>query len=66
MWYWRPGDYKSVNRKPGSMEYIRFKYGSDVIDRQETYELEPGNIQPHIQFQLYKTLIALGFVIWLM
>ena len=44
MWYWRPSDYKSGNRKPRSMEYIRFKYGSDVVDRQENYELESGNI----------------------
>ena len=44
MWYCRPGDNKSGNRKPGSMEYIRFKYGGDVIDRQENYELESGNI----------------------
>jgi len=44
MWYWRPKDYKSANRKPRSMEYIRFKYGSDIIDSQENYELESGNI----------------------
>ncbi|GAG94190.1 unnamed protein product [marine sediment metagenome] len=44
MWYWSPSDYKSANRKSGSIEYIRFKYGSDVIDRQENYELESGNI----------------------
>jgi len=35
---------KSANRKPRSMEYIRFKYGSDIIVSQENYELESGNI----------------------
>jgi len=44
MWYWRSNDYKSANRKPRSMEYIWFKYGSDIIDSQENYELESGNI----------------------
>ena len=44
MWYWRPSDYKSANRKSSSMEYIRFKYGSDIIDRQENYEIESSNI----------------------
>ena len=44
MWYWRLKSAKSVNRKPRSMEYIRFNYGSDRIDRQENYELESGNI----------------------
>ena len=43
MWYWRPSEYKSANRKPRSMEYIRFKYRSDIIDRQENYELESSN-----------------------
>ena len=33
-----------ANRMPGSMEYIRFRYGSDVIDRQKNYEHESGNI----------------------
>lgn len=31
MWYWRPKDFKSANNKPKDMEYIRLKYGSDVI-----------------------------------
>jgi len=31
MWYFRPPDYKSVNREPKTIEYIRNKYGSDVI-----------------------------------
>ena len=32
MWYYRPPDYKSSNKKPQSIEEIRLKYGSDVID----------------------------------
>lgn len=32
MWYYRPLDYKSANKKPQTIEYIRSKYGSDVID----------------------------------
>jgi hypothetical protein len=44
MWYWKLSDYKSARRKPGIMEYIRFKYGSDVIDRQEKQQIESGNI----------------------
>ena len=37
MWYYRPADYASMNRKPKSMDYIRSKYGSDLIEskRQE-------------------------------
>jgi hypothetical protein len=31
MWYYRPPDYKSNNRKPKTIEYIRQKYGSEVI-----------------------------------
>lgn len=31
LWYWRPHDYKSANRKPRSMDYIRDKYGSDIL-----------------------------------
>ena len=38
-WYWKLMSAKSANHKPGSMEYIRFKYGSNVIDRQKSYEL---------------------------
>ncbi len=32
MWYYRPADYKSSNRSPKTIEYIRLKYGSDVIE----------------------------------
>lgn len=36
MWYWRPKDFKSANSKPKDMDYIRSKYGSDVVaSRQE-------------------------------
>jgi hypothetical protein len=31
MWYYRPSDYKSSNRSPKTIESIRLKYGSDVI-----------------------------------
>jgi len=31
MWYWRPEDYKSAGKKSMDMNYIRAKYGSDVI-----------------------------------
>jgi len=33
LWYWRPHDYKSANRKPREMTYIRNKYGSDIYQR---------------------------------
>jgi hypothetical protein len=32
MWYYRPPDYKSNNRNPKTIEYIRRKYGSEVIE----------------------------------
>ena len=32
MWYYRPPDYKSANKSPKTIEYIRNKYGSDVIE----------------------------------
>jgi hypothetical protein len=31
MWYWRPKDFKSANNRPKDMDYIRSKYGSDII-----------------------------------
>ena len=31
MWYWRPRDFKSSNKDPKDMDYIRSKYGSDVV-----------------------------------
>jgi hypothetical protein len=31
MWYWRPRDFKSTNKDPKDMEFIRSKYGSDVV-----------------------------------
>jgi hypothetical protein len=39
-WYWRPHDYKSANRKPRTMDYIRNKYGSDVYHDMGNKELE--------------------------
>ena len=32
MWYYRPSDYKSSNRSPKTIESIRLKYGSDIIE----------------------------------
>jgi hypothetical protein len=41
MWYYRPPDYKSSNRKPKTIEYIRSKYGSDKIDSKScSFELK--------------------------
>jgi len=39
-WYWRPHDYKSANRKPQTMDYIRDKYGSDVYKQERIKEIE--------------------------
>jgi len=32
MWYYRPPDYKSSNKSPKTIEFIRNKYGSDFIE----------------------------------
>ena len=32
MWYWRPNDFKSTSKKPISIDEIRSKYGSDVVE----------------------------------
>jgi len=40
MWYWRPKDFKSANNKPKDMNYIRCKYGSDVIASQQSKSLK--------------------------
>jgi hypothetical protein len=32
MWFYRPAEYKSANRKPLPIEVIRSKYGSDTIE----------------------------------
>ncbi|MFH0895852.1 MAG: J domain-containing protein [Bacteroidota bacterium] len=41
MWYFRPPDYKSPNRSPKTIEYIRNKYGSDLIEtRKRKFELQ--------------------------
>ena len=31
MWYFRPAEFKSVNRSPKSIDEIRVKYGSDIV-----------------------------------
>ena len=41
MWYYRPPDYKSLNRSPKSIDEIRFKYGSDIIGyKSKNFELK--------------------------
>ena len=40
MWYWRPKDYKSANTKPKDMDYIRSKYGSDVVANKQDKSLK--------------------------
>jgi hypothetical protein len=41
MWYYRPAEYKSVNRSPKSIDEIRVKYGSDIIGtKQEKFALK--------------------------
>ena len=40
LWYWRPHDFKSSNRKPLSIDAIRDKYGSDVVRPNLKLELE--------------------------
>lgn len=32
VWYWKPPTHKSTNRKPRSMEWIRNRYGSELVD----------------------------------
>ena len=32
MWYYRPPEYKSINKSPKSIDSIRAKYGSDTIN----------------------------------
>jgi hypothetical protein len=40
MWYHRPPEYKSSNKNPKTIEYIRNKYGSDIIEnRKENFIL---------------------------
>ena len=40
MWYWRPKDYKSANTQPKDMDYIRTKYGSDVVTNKQDKSLK--------------------------
>jgi curved DNA-binding protein CbpA len=40
MWYFRPADYKSSNRSPKTIESIRLKYGSDIVEtKNRNFEL---------------------------
>lgn len=32
VWYWKPPNMKSTNRKPRSMEWIRNRYGSERVE----------------------------------
>ncbi|HBX53561.1 MAG: hypothetical protein A2309_03315 [Bacteroidetes bacterium RIFOXYB2_FULL_35_7] len=41
MWYYRPPEYKSINKSPKSIEAIRAKYGSDTINlKSQKFELQ--------------------------
>ena len=41
MWYYRPPDYKSSNKSPKTIESIRLKYGSDIIEtKSRKFELQ--------------------------
>jgi len=40
LWYWRPHNFKSNNRKPIPIDEIRIKYGSDVFQPSYKMELE--------------------------
>ena len=41
MWYYRPPEHRSLNKSPKTIEYIRNKYGSDVIGTKERkFELQ--------------------------
>ena len=40
VWYWRPREQSSPNRKPLEMDQIRSIYGSDTVETQRTPELE--------------------------
>ncbi len=40
MWYWRPVDYSSSNRKPLPMDEIRSIYGSDSVKNNPQPQLE--------------------------
>jgi len=42
-WYFRHMDYKSANRAPRTMEYIRRKYGSDIIPTPQEESLNERN-----------------------
>lgn len=40
MWYYRPADYKSTNKSPKTIDYIRQKYGTDKIEnKKQKFEL---------------------------
>jgi hypothetical protein len=40
MWYWRPRDFKSSNKDPKDMDFIRSKYGSDVVQPNSAKSLQ--------------------------
>lgn len=39
-WYYRPTEYKSSNKKPKTMDYIREKYGSNFIYKNSNTRIE--------------------------
>ena len=40
LWYFRPHDWKSANRKPIPIDEIRRKYGSDVLAHQKELDVK--------------------------
>ena len=40
VWYWRPVEYSSSNRKPLEMDKIRALYGSDTVETTHTPQLK--------------------------
>lgn len=40
VWYWRPREQSSTNRKPISMDRIRSLYGSDTVKTQQSPQLQ--------------------------
>jgi len=40
LWYWRPQEYSSSNRKPLEMDKIRALYGSDTVETKHSPQIE--------------------------
>ena len=48
MWYWRPFGFRSVNKTPQTMEYIRNIYGSDLVRKEEEEKQEQLDEVPFV------------------